>query len=131
MPKEIIGRGWAFPPQIGQQGGMALTSERNEIDQAIYIILTTSPGQRVMRPGFGCRLQELIFSPNNSLTATQARRFVEEALGMWEPRITVTRVEVRSHPTQDNCLLIEIDYEIKPTHDRRSLVHPFYLIPGE
>ena len=131
MAKEIIGRGWAFPPQVGQQGGVALTNDRNEIEQAILIILTTSPGQRVMRPEFGCRLQELVFSPNNSLTAAQARRYVEEALGMWEPRITVMRVEVRPHPKLDNCLEIEVQYEIKPTHDRRSLVHPFYLIPGE
>lgn len=131
MPREIVGRGWAFPPQVSQQGGIVLTNERNEIDQAIHVILSTSPGQRVMRPEFGCRLQELVFSPNNSLTAAQARRFVEEALGMWEPRIIVTRVEVRPHPNQDNCLQIEIEYEVKPTHDRRSLVYPFYLIPGE
>jgi len=131
MAKEIIGRGWAFPPQVGQQGGLALTSDRNEIDQAIHIILTTSPGQRMMRPAFGCRLQELVFSPNNSLTAAQARRFVEEALGMWEPRIIVTQVEVHPDSNKDNCLQIEVEYEIKPTHDRRSLVYPFYLIPGE
>jgi len=131
MAKVIIGRGWAFPPQVGQQGGLALSSDRNEIDQAIHIILTTSPGQRVMRPAFGCRLQELVFSPNNSLTAVQARRFVEEALGMWEPRIIVTQVEVHPDPKKDNCLQIEVEYEIKPTHDRRSLVYPFYLIPGE
>jgi phage baseplate assembly protein W len=131
MAKEIIGRGWAFPPQVGQQGGLALTSDRNEIDQAIHIILTTSPGQRMMRPAFGCRLQELVFSPNNSLTAAQARRFVEEALGMWEPRIIVTHVEVHPDSTKNNCLQIEVEYEIKPTNDRRSLVYPFYLIPGD
>ncbi len=131
MAKEIVGRGWSFPLQVGQQGGLTLTNDRNEIEQAIQIILTTSPGQRVMRPEFGCRLQELVFSPNNSLTAAQARRYVEEALGMWEPRISVMRVEVRPHSRQDNCLEIEVQYEIKPTHDRRSLVHPFYLIPGE
>ena len=88
ISQEIVGRGWVFPPKIGHQGGLALTSERSELDQSIQIILSTSPGQRVMRTNFGCRLNELVFAPNNNHTAAQARRYVEEALGMWEPRIT-------------------------------------------
>ncbi len=127
----IIGRGWAFPPQLDAQGGIALTSERNEIEQAIGIILSTSPGQRVMRPLFGCRLHELVFAPNNSHTAAIACRYVEEALGMWEPRIIVREVLAYPHPNEASRLLIEIQYEVKAIHDRRSLVHPFYLIPGE
>ena len=131
MSKDIVGRGWSFPPKIGPQGGLALTSGLSELDQAVEIILTTSPGQRVMRPGFGCRLQELVFLPNNSQTAAQARRYVEEALGMWEPRIRVVNVEAGPDPDNPSRLLIEIEYEVKSTHDRRSLVHPFYLIPEE
>jgi uncharacterized protein len=131
MTKDIVGRGWAFPPKIGPQGGLALTSGLSELDQAIGIILTTSPGQRVMRPGFGCRLHELVFMPNNSETAAQARRYVEEALGMWEPRIRVVNIETGPDPDSPNKLLIEIEYEVKSTHDKRSLVHPFYLIPEE
>ncbi len=127
--REIVGSGWAFPPGVDIQGGIALTLERNELVQAIYIILSTSPGQRVMRPTFGCRLHELVFLPNNSYTAAQARRYVEEALGMWEPRVNVVEVDVKPDPNQDACLLITIQYEVKATHDRRSLVYPFYLIP--
>ena len=131
MPEEIVGRGWAFPPHIDPQGGIALTHERNEIDQAINIILSTSPCERVMRPTVGCRLHALVFAPNNSHTAAQARRYVEEALGMWEPRINLLRVEVRQDGENAHCMIIEIDYETKATHDRRSLVYPFYLIPEE
>jgi len=131
MVKEIIGRGWSFPPRIGPQGGLSLTSDRSELDQAIQIILNSSPGQRVMRPTFGCRLHELVFAPNNSQTAIQARRYVEEALGMWEPRINVVKVSAHPDPKEGSRLLIEIEYEVKATHDRRSLVHPFYLIPEE
>ncbi len=131
MAKEIIGRGWSFPPGIGQQGGLVLTNDRNELDQSITIILNTSPGQRVMRPTFGCRLHELVFAPNNNYTAIQAQRFVEEALGMWEPRINVMKVNAHPDSKDGSRLLIEIEYEIKVTHDRRSLVHPFYLIPEE
>jgi phage baseplate assembly protein W len=128
---DIIGRGWAFPPDIDAQGGLALTSERSEIEQAILIILTTSLGQRVMRPEFGCRLQELVFAPNDNQTAAQARRFVEEALGRWEPRIELVNVEAGPDSDDGSRLLIEIAYEVKATHDQRSLVHPFYLIPSE
>ena len=131
MPEEFVGRGWVFPLRIGPQGGIALTHERDEIDQSIALILSTSPGERVMRPTFGCRLHTLVFAPNNSHTAAQARRYVEEALGMWEPRINVLQVEVGRDGDQASALAIEIHYEIKATHDQRSLVYPFYLIPGD
>jgi phage baseplate assembly protein W len=107
MVKEIIGRGWSFPPQTDPQGRMALTNERNELQQSIQVILSTSPGQRVMRPNFGCRLQDLVFQPNNSHTIAQVRRYVEEALGMWEPRINLRTVDVRPDPQDGGRLLID------------------------
>ena len=131
MAKDIIGSGWTFPPRTDAQGGISLTNEFTELNEAIQIILSTSPGQRVMRPTFGCRLQELVFAPNDSQTAAQARRYVEEALGMWEPRIRVTDVMIGPDPNSDSRLLIEVEYQVKATHDKRSLVHPFYLIPEE
>ena len=131
MNQDIVGRGWTFPLRLDPQGGIALTNERNELEQSIRIILGTPLGQRVMRPTFGSRLHELVFAPNNSHTAAQARRFVEEALGMWEPRIRVHDVEAYPHPKETNFLVIEVQYEVKVTHDKRSLVYPFYLIPEE
>ncbi|RPI85137.1 MAG: phage baseplate protein [Chloroflexi bacterium] len=131
MTNEIIGSGWAFPPGIDSQGGISLTSEKSEINQAILIILSTSPGQRVMRPNFGCHLQDLVFAPNNSHTAAEARRMVEEALGMWEPRIKVVQVNVYPDQNDTSRLVIDVQYIIKATRDRRSLVYPFYLIPEE
>ena len=131
--ERIIGRGWAFPLGVNSRGMIALTNERSEIEQAIIIILSTPIGARVMRPTFGSRLHELVFAPNNIQTTAQARRYVEEALGMWEPRIEVMSVEVLPDPQDKDgaSLLIQIRYEVKATHDSRSLVHPFYLIPGE
>lgn len=135
MELSIIGRGWTLPTasqpvkpnELGQL--ISLTSARTEIEQAIVIILLTAPGERVMRPDFGCRIHELVFAPNNRETAVRAERFVAEALRMWEPRITVDQVTARPdrHPT----LLIDIHYTVKATKDERSLVYPFYLIPGE
>ena len=131
--ERIVGRGWGFPLGVNSRGMIALTNEKSEIEQAIIIILSTPIGTRVMRPTFGSRLHELIFAPNNSQTGAQARRYVEEALGMWEPRIEVKDVNVLPDPedNQGARLAIQIFYEIKATHDQRSLVHPFYLIPGE
>ncbi len=131
MAQDIVGSGWVFPPKIDAQGGLALTSEVSELEQSMIIILTTSPGQRVMRSTFGCRLHELVFAPNNNQTAARARRFVEDALRMWEPRVTVVEVDARPDPDNAASLVISIQYEVKATHDRRSLVHPFYLIPEE
>jgi hypothetical protein len=129
----LIGRGWVFPPTVDTRGRVALTSERSEIEQAIRIILSTPLGQRVMRPTFGCGIHELVFAPINSQTVAQAGRYVTEALAMWEPRITVTQVNVRPDYNRelDGRLLIGIQYKIKATHDQRSLVFPFYLIPLE
>lgn len=128
----IVGRGWSFPVRIGPHGGITLSSEQGEIEEAIRIILSTAKGERAMRLTFGSRLHELIFEPNNSQTAARARRFVEEALGMWEPRIRLVDVKVENVSSEyDSHLLFEIIYEIKSIHDVRSLVFPFYLIPGE
>ncbi len=109
-----------------------LTDEETDIQQAIRIILSTAPGERVMRPTFGSRLHELVFASINQETLLLAQRYVEQALKMWEPRIELTTVDVSwNRQENDGLLLITLDYLIKTTHDRRTLVYPFYLIPAE
>jgi len=131
MPNPIIGRGWHFPPILDERGTMALTSDDTEIEQAIHLILSTAPGQRVMRPDFGCRIHELVFAPNNATTAGLAGRYVTEALGRWEPRIAVQNVEATIDPDDASRLLITVEYHVNALHSNRSLVYPFYVIPGE
>ena len=128
---DIIGSGWAFPPGVDARGRIALARQERDIEEAIYMILLTPKGQRVMRPEFGCRIHDLIFAPNDATTIGMAIYYVEDALGMWEPRIKVEDVEAEPDPTNSGRLLIEITYTVKATHDRRSLVFPFYRIPGE
>jgi phage baseplate assembly protein W len=125
--KEYLGQGLAFPLQISQQGGIALASGLNDIEQAIRIILSTVPGERVMRPAFGCRIHELIFAPNNATTHGLVAYYIEKALEQWEPRIEVQDVTVLMDPAQDGVLLVTIDYRPKDAHDERSIVYPFYL----
>ncbi len=129
--RDFLGTGWAFPVSVDAHGRIALARQERDIEEAMRIILLTPKGQRVMRPEFGCQIHELIFAPNDATTAGLAAYYVEDALGMWEPRIHVQ--EVIALPDSENAgrLLINIRYEIKATHDSRSLVFPFYRIPGE
>jgi phage baseplate assembly protein W len=130
MP-DFIGTGWAFPVRIDSRGRVAFSRRERDIEEAILMILLTPKGQRIMRPEFGCRIHELIFAPNDLTTAGLAAYYVQEALAMWEPRIDVQNVEVDVDDQNAERLLIEIEYTIKATHDKRSLVFPFYRIPGE
>ena len=129
MANPIVGRGWHFPPMLDERGTMALTSDQDEIEQSIRIIIGTVPGQRVMRPEFGCRIHELVFDPNSLDTAATARRHIAEALGRWEPRITLRQVDIAPDPEEPNRLFISVQYQINALHSNRSLVYPFYLIP--
>ncbi len=131
MKRDFIGTGWAFPPNADGRGGIALVSDAEKIEQAIRIILMTPIGQRVMRPTFGSRLQELVFAPANAETFGLAEMYVQEALTFWEPRIEILDVTARTEPERPHVMLLEIRYRIKSTHDERSLVYPFYQIPGE
>lgn len=128
---DFIGSGWSFPPKLNGRGGIALVSEEEKIAQAIRIILSTPIGERVMRPTFGSRLHELVFAPAGSETFGLAEMYVQDALNFWEPRIELLDVNAFVDPDRPGYLLIQIDYLIKATHDERSLVYPFYQIPGE
>jgi phage baseplate assembly protein W len=130
---ELIGKGWTFPVAISGGGGIALSSDTAEIDESIALILETVPGERVMRPNFGCRIHELAFAPLNESTLGLVEQYVREALGWWEPRIEVNEVlpiEELSDPRVGR-LVVSIKYTIRSTHDERSLVYPFYLIREE
>ena len=129
--RDFLGAGWAFPVGVDARGRIALARQERDIEEAMRIILLTPKGQRVMRPEFGCQVHDLMFAPNDATTAGLAAYYVEEALNMWEPRIQVKEVNVHPDPENQGRLLIAITYEIKATHDSRSLVFPFYRIPGE
>ncbi|MCC7366405.1 MAG: GPW/gp25 family protein [Dehalococcoidia bacterium] len=129
----LIGRGWAFPVLPNGSGGIAMADGTQDIDQAIVLVLSTSPGERVMRPNFGCRIHELVFAPLTADTVGLARRYVEEALGWWEPRIEVRDIIVEPDLSDAarGRLNVSIRYSIRATKDERTLVYPFYLIREE
>jgi phage baseplate assembly protein W len=125
--REFLGQGLAFPLRINQQGGISLAKGVQDIEQAIEIILGTTPGERVMRPDFGCGIQELLFFPNNASTRGLIAYYVEEALKRWEPRIDVLEVDAAPDSGNDGKIIINIDYRVIDRHEERSIVYPFYL----
>jgi len=129
--QEFLGAGWKFPVQCKAQGEIVLSCYEKDVQEAIQIILSTAPGERLMRPDFGCGIHELVFAPNNTRTAGLARFHVEEALTRWEPRIELQAVQVQADPSNPTLLLIKIDYQVRSTDSRFNLIYPFYLARGE
>jgi uncharacterized protein len=128
---EFLGVGWGYPIEWDtSREGFATAEYEESIRQAIWIILSTAPGERVMRPDFGCAIHDLVFAPNSAATQGMAEHHVSEALLRWEPRIEVLDVKAVASGGQDEELLIGIDYRVRMTDSRFNLVYPFYLNRG-
>jgi phage baseplate assembly protein W len=139
-PSDFIGRGVMWPMRVDQSGSIAMTHGADDLGSSIRMVLSTAPGERLMRPNFGCAIWELMFEPVNANTMGLMARSVRDALGQWEPRIDVTDVRVIPDVTDElkgsqvdvhGRVHIEVDYRVKATNDRRNLVFPFYVIPME
>ena len=128
---DFLGQGWSFPMHINSRGGISLSRQAQDIEEAVRIILSTAKGERHMRPEFGCGIHELVFAPNNATTTGEVEQYVREALAQWEPRIEVTDVLTDIDSRESHVLLITIQYLIRATNEPRNLVYPFYLIRSE
>ncbi|MFE1028393.1 GPW/gp25 family protein [Streptomyces sp. NPDC058818] len=129
MAEQFVGSGWSFPLRIGPTGGIALVSGEREIEEAMQLVLATAPGERPMRPEFGCAIHDLVFAPVNEQTAGRIQHEVYTSLDRWEPRVEVHEVEVTAGDDQ-SVLYIDVRYSIRGTNNPRSLVFPFYVIPS-
>ncbi|HEX3542806.1 MAG TPA: GPW/gp25 family protein [Acidimicrobiales bacterium] len=129
-PADFVGRGIAFPLRAGAGGGLALDRGADGIEGALRTILSTAPGERVMRPDFGCAIWELIFDPLNHNTVGLLAQRVREAVSRWEPRVDLERVDVTVGSSGADAT-IDLVYRVKATNDRRNLVYPFYVIPKD
>src|SRR4051794_35970207 len=120
-----VGRGWAFPLDVTAAGGFRILSGGPELDASITMILGTAPGERVLRPDFGCAMWAQTFAPLNQSTVGLVEQAVREALDRWEPRIEVESVEGEADRGNDR-ILVSVTYRVRATNDHRNLVHPFY-----
>jgi len=131
MSEEFVGSGWGFPVSVDATGGIRLVSKETEIEQSIRLILSTAPGERPMRPEFGCAIHDHVFDSVDGRTAGRIVFAVREALRRWEPRVDLLDIAVSRHPKEPDALLLDIRYTTSDTNDPRNLVFPFYIIPGE
>ena len=128
---EIIGSGLAFPLQVDRRGQIALAKDEQDIEQAIQLILGTAPGERPMRPEFGCGVHDFVFDSIDANTIGSMEEAIREALLRWEPRIDVRDVRFDSSDAMSGLLTIDILYKVRATNTSRNLVYPFYVIPAE
>jgi uncharacterized protein len=131
MAEEFIGAGWAFPMRTDATGGIALVSHARELEESIRLVLSTSYGERPMRPDFGCGIHDLVFAPADATTAGRIAYEVRLSLARWEPRIEVVDVDVSLDDVDPATMYIDIRYSVAGSNDPRNLVFPFYVIPSE
>ena len=127
MAREFLGTGWKFPIRVNPRGGLSLSRHEQDIEEAIWIILATAKGERVMEPDFGCGIHDYVFAPNDPGTRGSIAHEIQEALSRYEPRIEAAVPRVESSPDAPNRLLIRVDYRVRSNNEKRNLVYPFYL----
>ncbi len=127
----FLGRGFRFPIQVDDiTGKMQTSSYEDDIKEAIYIILMTRKGERVMKPEFGCGVHDYAFATMDYTTLSLMEREVKDALTIWEPRIRDLEVNIVEDDKREGCVLIDINYVVRSTNNPYNLVFPFYMNEG-
>jgi phage baseplate assembly protein W len=127
----FVGRGFSWPMEVDHTGSIRLTDTAEDIERSMRIVLMTAPGERLMRPQFGCRIWDLLFEPVTGNLLGLIAEAVRQAMAQWEPRVEIE--DVRPLPDGDDGALVrvQISYRVRATNDRRNLVYPFYVIPHD
>lgn len=129
--KEFLGSGWSFPPIFNKSDAkVELTHDREDIERSLEILLGTLKGERVMRPSYGCNLDEMVFESFNQSLKTYLSDMINTAILYHEPRIEPLKVTLNEEFIYDGRLMIEIEYVIRATNSRYNMVYPFYLNEG-
>ena len=126
----FIGKGWRFPIQVNSSGGIDWSEGPARVQDAIWIILKTSLGERLMRPLFGAGVNDYVFQPNSPAIRQRLCSAMRRALTDWEPRIELETVRVDPVPGEESQVLVTIDYRLRATNELFNLVYPFYLEEG-
>lgn len=127
---QFIGTGWTFPPAFDKAtGNTAMSTGLEDIFESLHILLSTSIGERVMQPDYGCNLKDYVFDPMSVAMGAYIKRLVEDAIIYFEPRITLEKVSV---DFQDNegIMWINVDFKIDATNSRANFVYPYYIKEG-
>jgi phage baseplate assembly protein W len=131
MSKAFLGRGWKFPVAVDTTSGrIAMSAYEQDIRESIRIILATAPGERLMRPDFGCGIHDLVFSTISRATVGLFESRVREAIIKWEPRVEIIAVEISTREASNGKLEIQLTCRVRDTNNEFNLVFPFYLTEG-
>jgi uncharacterized protein len=128
---DFLGKGWSFPPTFNaQMADVVMTEKEKDIDKSLQILLTTTVGERLMQPKFGCNMEELVFESLNTTTKTLMKDRIQTAILYFEPRIDVTRIELNDSNQLEGEILIEVEYIVRATNSRFNFVFPYYKNEG-
>jgi phage baseplate assembly protein W len=128
LDKTFLGQGWNFPPRFDTGTKvLALTRNEEDVQQSLYILLHTEPGERIMNPEYGCPLRQFLFETPTLTRVTQMQQVVERAILRFEPRVTAGPVRVNTEQLNDGLLLLEVAYTIRNVNSRHNVVYPFYF----
>jgi len=129
--QSFLGRGWSFPPEFSKESrSVKMLEDEVDIKSSLQILLSTRLGERIMVPGYGCNLEELLFSPLNLTLKTYVIDLIKTAILYHEPRIDVKKIDIDPTDELNGVLLINIDYIIRSTNSRMNMVFPFYKEEG-
>lgn len=131
MEEDFIGTGIRFPMGVDHTGSIATSTGAQSVDQAMRMVIGTAPGERAMRPAFGCTIWDELFDSVNPTTLGRIELAVREALGQWEPRAQVESVRAVPDDGTDGRVDIHVQYRLHDRNDVRNLVYPFYVIPQD
>lgn len=127
--KSFLGTGWAFPPSFSDKGAIMVSAER-DIHESLYILLSTTPGERIMQPTYGCGLKLHVFDQINESSIAVMKDIVKKAILFFEPRVTVDQIDINDEETMVGKVNINIVYKVRATNNRYNLVYPFYFSEG-
>ena len=131
MSKDFLGRGWKFPVGVDTASGrIAMSEHEQDIRESIRIILATAPGERLMRPDFGCGIHDLVFSTISRATVGLFESRLREAIIKWEPRVEILQVDISTKEASNGKLEIQLSCRVRDTNTEFNLVFPFYLTEG-
>ena len=129
--QSFIGSGWSFPPEFkAVSGEVVMTTDEEDIEASLRILLGTTAGERFLRPKYGLNLQEMLFEPMNVTARTFLRDRITTMILVYEPRIKLNALDIEVSRIQEGIVRITISYTIRSTNSRFNLVYPYYLNDG-
>jgi len=131
MNRDYLGRGWSWPPEfVLKPAHVTMLEEDADVVSSLQILLSTTPGERVMQPLYGCNLIELVFESLDTRIKTLMADKVESSILYYEPRVNLESVILDDSMELEGVVLINIVYQVKNTNSRFNFVYPFYTREG-